>query len=172
MDSCKKSKVWLRLAAELVVLVAAWMLLDAVCDALDVPVVVQYGIIIAVSGGIEAYRWLRGLPRRWYDGVLIFGGMVAVVGFIKAFEMTQEALLAVLCALVALASLAVVIVRLYRMKPQGNVDMLAGVVFMACAVKFWQLVLGVSWMAAVALGAGTLIVALVAYCLLLFRFVK
>lgn len=154
------------------VLFVALKLFYAVCDALYVPVVVQHGIIITVSGGIEAYRWLRGLPRRWYDGVLIFGGMVAVVGFIKAFEMTQEALLAVLCALVALASLAVVIIRLYRMKPQGNVDMVVGVVFMACAVKFWQLVLGVSWLAAVALGAGTLIVALVAYCLLLFRFVK
>ena len=172
MDSCNKSKVWLRLVAGFAVLFVALKLFYAVCDALYVPVVVQHGIIITVSGGIEAYRWLRGLPRRWYDGVLIFGGMVAVVGFIKAFEMTQEALLAVLCALVALASLAVVIIRLYRMKPQGNVDMVVGVVFMACAVKFWQLVLGVSWLAAVALGAGTLIVALVAYCLLLFRFVK
>ena len=112
------------------------------------------------------------MSRRWYDGVLILGGTVAIIGFVKAFEMTQEALLAVLCALVALSSLSVVIVRLYRMKEWGNVDMVAGVVFMACAVKFWQLVLGVSWMAAVALGTGTLIVALVGYCLLLFRFVK
>ena len=158
--------------AGLAVLFVALKLFYAVCDALYVPAVVQYGMIITVSGGIEAYRWLRGLPRRWYDGVLIFGGTVAIVGFIKAFEMEAEALLAAVCAIVALASLAVVIVRLYRMKPQGNVDMVAGVVFMACVVKFWQLVLGVSWMAAVALGAGTLIVALVAYCLLLFRFVK
>ena len=158
--------------AGLAVLFVALKLFYAVCDVLDVPVVVQHGIIIAVSGGIEAYRWLRGMPRRWYDGVLILGGTVAVIGFIKAFEMTQDALLAVLCALVALVSLSVVIIRLYRMKEWGNVDMVAGVVFMACAVKFWQLVLGVSWMAAVALGTGTLIVALVGYCLLLFRFVK
>lgn len=172
MDSCNKSKVWLWLVAGLAVLFVALKLFYAVCDVLDVPVVVQHGIIIAVSGGIEAYRWLRGMSRRWYDGVLILGGTVAIIGFVKAFEMTQEALLAVLCALVALSSLSVVIVRLYRMKEWGNVDMVAGVVFMACAVKFWQLVLGVSWMAAVALGTGTLIVALVGYCLLLFRFVK
>ena len=63
------------------------------------------------------------MPRRWYDGVLIFGGTVAIIGFVKAFEMTQDALLAVLCALVALSSLAVVIVRLYCMKEWGNVDM-------------------------------------------------
>ena len=123
MDGCNKSKVWLRLVAGLAVLFVALKLFYAVCDALDVPAVVQHGIIIAVSGCIEAYRWLRGMPRRWYDGVLIFGGTVAIIGFVKAFEMTQDALLAVLCALVALSSLAVVIVRLYCMKEWGNVDM-------------------------------------------------
>ena len=167
-----KTKAWAVVVAGLVVLFAALKLFYAACDALDVPVVVQYGIIIAISGGIEAYRWLRGLLRRWYDGVLILGGTVAVIGFIEAFEMQTEALLAVLCALAALASLAVVIVRLYRMKEWGIVDMLAGVVFMACAVKFWQLVLDLSWLGAVALGTATLVVVLTVYFILLIRFAK
>lgn len=167
-----KAKAWAVVVAGLVVLFAVLKLFYAACDALDVPVVVQYGIIIAISGGIEAYRWLRGLPRRWYDGVLILGGTVAVIGFIEAFEMQTEALLAVLCALVALALLAVVIVRLYRMKEWGIVDMLAGVVFMACAIKFWQLVLDLSWLGAVALGTATLVVALTVYFILLIRFAK
>lgn len=167
-----KTKAWAVVVAELVVLFAALKLFYAACDALNVPIVAQYGIIIAISGGIEAYRWLRRMPRRWYDGVLILGGTVAVIGFIEAFEMQTEVLLAVLCALVALASLAVVIVRLYRMKEWGIVDMLAGVVFMACAVKFWQLVLDLSWLGAVALGTATLVVALTVYFILLFRFAK
>ena len=167
-----KTKAWVTVVAGLVVLFAALKLFYAACDALDVPVVVQYGIIIAISGGIEAYRWLRGLPRRWYDGVLILGGTVAVIGFIEAFEMQTEALLAVLCALVALVSLAVVIVRLYRMKEWGNVDMVAGVVFMACAVKFWQIALGLSWLGAVGLGTATLVVALLVYYILLFCLAK
>lgn len=167
-----KAKAWAVVVAELAVLFAALKLFYAACDALNVPVVAQYGIIIAVSGGIEAYRWLRGLPRRWYDGVLILGGTVAAIGFIEAFEMEAEALLAVLCALVALASLAVIIVRLYRMKEWGTVDMFAGVIFMACAIKFWQLVLGVSWLGAVALGTATLVVALIVYYILLIRFAK
>lgn len=167
-----KAKAWAVVVAGLVVLFAALKLFYAACDALDVPVVVQYGIIIAISGGIEAYRWLRGLPRRWYDGVLILGGTVAVIGFIEAFEMQTEALLAVLCALVALALLAVVIVQLYRMKEWGIVDMLVGVVFMACAIKFWQIVLDLSWLGAVALGTATLVVALTVYFILLFRFAK
>lgn len=167
-----KAKAWAVVVAGLVVLFAALKLFYAACDALDVPVVVQYGIIIAISGGIEAYRWLRGLPRRWYDGVLILGGTVAVIGFIEAFEMQTEALLAVLCALVALALLAVVVVQLYRMKEWGIVDMLVGVVFMACAIKFWQIVLDLSWLGAVALGTATLVVALTVYFILLFRFAK
>ena len=167
-----KAKAWAVVVAGLVVLFAALKLFYAACDALDVPVVVQYGIIIAISGGIEAYRWLRGMPRRWYDGVLIFGGTVAVIGFVEAFEMEAAALLAVLCALVALVSLAVVIVRLHRMKEWGIVDMLAGVVFMACAVKFWQIALGLSWLGAVGLGTATLVVALLVYYILLFRFAK
>lgn len=167
-----KTKAWVTVVAVLVVLFVALKLFYAACDALDVPVVIQYGIIIAVLGGIEAYGWLRGMPRRWYDGVLILGGMVAVIGFIEAFEMQTEALLAVLCALVALVSLAVVIVRLYRMKEWGNVDMVAGVVFMACAVKFWQIALGLSWLGAVALGTATLVVALTVYFILLIRFAK
>lgn len=167
-----KTKAWAVVVAGLVVLFAALKLFYAACDALNVSVVAQYGIIIAVSGGIEAYRWLRGMPRRWYDGVLILGGTVAVIGFIEAFEMEAKALPAVLCALVALASLAVVIVRLYRMKEWGIVDMLAGVVFMACAVKFWQLVLDLSWLGAVALGTATLVVALTVYFILLIRFAK
>lgn len=167
-----KTKAWAVVVAELAVLFAALKLFYAACDALNVSVVAQYGIIIAVSGGIEAYRWLRGMSRRWYDGVLILGGTVAVIGFIEAFEMEAKALPAVLCALVALASLAVVIVRLYRMKEWGIVDMLAGVVFMACAVKFWQLVLDLSWLGAVALGTATLVVALTVYFILLIRFAK
>lgn len=168
----KETNAWVTVVVELAVLFAALKLFYAACDALNVSVVAQYGIIIAVSGGIEAYRWLRGMPRRWYDGVLILGGTVAVIGFIEAFEMQTEALPAVLCALVALASLAVVIVRLYRMKEWGIVDMLAGVVFMACAVKFWQLVLDLSWLGAVALGTATLVVALTVYFILLIRFAK
>lgn len=168
----KETKAWAVVVAELAVLFAALKLFYAACDALNVSVVAQYGIIIAVSGGIEAYRWLRGMPRRWYDGVLILGGTVAVIGFIEAFEMEAKALPAVLCALVALVSLAVVIVRLHRMKEWGIVDMLAGVVFMACAVKFWQLVLDLSWLGAVALGTATLVVALTVYFILLIRFAK
>ena len=167
-----KAKAWAVVVAGLVVLFAALKLFYAACDALDVQVVIQYGIIIAISGGIEAYRWLRGMPRRWYDGVLIFGGTVAVIGFVEAFEMEAAALLAVLCALVALVSLAVVIVRLHRMKEWGIVDMLAGVVFMACAVKFWQIALGLSWLGAVGLGTATLVVALLVYYILLFCLAK
>lgn len=168
----KETNAWVTVVAELAVLFAALKLFYAACDALNVSVVAQYGIIIAVSGGIEAYRWLRRMPRRWYDGVLILGGTVAVIGFIEAFEMEAKALPAVLCALVALVSLAVVIVRLHRMKEWGIVDMLAGVVFMACAVKFWQLVLDLSWLGAVALGTATLVVALTVYFILLIRFAK
>ena len=154
--------------AELAFFVAGWQLAVAAGNALGVSLVVVYAVLALAAGGVVSYRRLAGTPRAWYEGVLTLVAMTAAVGFVGLVDGSQGALLPSVLLLVAVVALAGLFVRQYLKVDYGTVDVVLGLAYMSCAVKFCQLVLGSSLWAAVGWGMAGIAVAFAVYVAVLF----
>ena len=159
---------WADVVAELAFFVSIWRLFDLAVGTVTACLASGYAVAVMVSGCAVAYRRLRKMPRRWFDGTLMLLCIVSVVASVDAVGMSSASLMLAGCVIGAVAGLAVVLFRMYRKKGFGNADMVAGVVYMACAVKFCELAFGMSWLAGASVATGLLVTALLAYCALCF----
>lgn len=64
------------------------------------------------------------------------------------------------------------IVRQYRKKGWGLLDIVCGVVYMAAATRLFMGLLSLSWLPAVGVAAAAMVVVFLVYCLCLVWFVK
>ena len=77
-----------------------------------------------------------------------------------------------LYTMLAIFSLMAIIVRQYRRKEWGLPDTVCGVVYMAAATRVFMGLFSLSWLPAVGVAAGAMIIVFLAYCLYLVWFVK
>lgn len=159
---------WADVVAELAFFVGIWRLSDLAVGTVMANFAIGYAVAALVSGCAVACRRLRKKPRRWFDGTLMLLCIVSVAASVDSVGMSSGALMLAGCVIGAVVGLAVVLFRMYRKKGFGNADMMAGVVYMACAVKFLELAFGMSWLAGAGVAAGLLVTALLAYCALCF----
>ncbi len=104
--------------------------------------------------------------------VLPIVAMMAVIALADSIHLLPEVSWATTSVTVAVASLAAMLVRAYRKKKYGIVDTVMGIAYLTFAVKFCQLVWGLSLMAAVGAGMAVLMLAYLGYVAFLFIYVR
>ena len=129
--------------------------------------IVLCAALIAISLAVLAVRRRRKRPSGFADTVL----SLVCIG---ASCMLVERLGDVPCldTMLAIFSLMAIIVRQYRRKEWGLSDTVCGVIYMAAATRVFMGLFSLSWLPAVGVAAGAMVIVFLAYCLYLVWFVE
>ena len=126
-----------------------------------------YATPLAVSLAVLAVRRWRKIPPGFTDTVFSLVCISTSCMFVERLSDVPW-----LYTMLAIFSLMAIIVRQYRSKEWGLSDTVCGVVYMAAATRVFMGLFSLSWLPAVGVAAGAMVIVFLAYCLYLVWFVK
>lgn len=129
--------------------------------------IVLCAALIAISLAVLAVRRRRKRPSGFADTVL---SLVCIGASCMLVERRGD--VPWLYTMLAIFSLMAIIVRQYRRKEWGLSDTVCGVIYMAAATRVFMGLFSLSWLPAVGVAAGAMVIVFLAYCLYLVWFVE